>query len=58
MIETCSTSQNPNSQNSEKQNSEKLAALAKISENHEHALQETRNPEAIANHCWVHAKGC
>ena len=40
MTGTCSTSQNPNSQNSEKQNSEKLAALAKISENHEHALQE------------------
>ena len=40
MTGTRSTSQNPNSQNSEKQNSEKLAALAKISENHEHALQE------------------
>ena len=50
MTKTRSTSQNPNSQNSEKQNSEKLAALAKISENHEHALQETRNLEAIANH--------
>ena len=40
MTETRSTSQNPNSQNSEKQNSERLAALARISENHEHALQE------------------
>ena len=35
MTKTRSTSQNPNSQNSEK-----LAALAKIFENHEHALQE------------------
>ena len=35
MTETRSTSQN-----TEKQNSEKLAALAKISKNHEHALQE------------------
>ena len=40
MTETRSTSQNSNSQNTEKQNSKKLAALAKISENHEHALQE------------------
>ena len=40
MTETRSTSQNFNSQNAEKQNSEKLAALAKIFENHEHALQE------------------
>ena len=40
MTETRSTSQNPNSQNLEKQNLEKIAALARISENHEHALQE------------------
>ena len=40
MTETHSTSQNSNSQNTEKQNSKKLAALAKISENHKHALQE------------------
>ena len=40
MTETHSTSQNSNSQNEEKQNSKKLATLAKISENHEHALQE------------------
>ena len=40
MTETRSTSQNPNSQNSEKQNSEKIAALARISKSHEHALQE------------------
>ena len=40
MTETRSTSQNSNSQNSEKQNSEKIASLAKVSENHEHALQE------------------
>ena len=35
MTETRSTSQNPNSQNLEK-----IAALARISKNHEHALQE------------------
>ena len=40
MTETHSTSQNSNSQNSEKQNSEKIASLAKVSENHEHVLQE------------------
>ena len=40
MTETRSTSQNPNSQNLEKQNLEKIAALARISKNHEHALQE------------------
>ena len=40
MTETYSTSQNSNSQNFEKQNLEKIAALARISENHEHALQE------------------
>ena len=40
MTKTHSTSQNSNSQNSQKQNSEKIAALAKVSENHEHALQE------------------
>ena len=35
MTETRSNSQNP-----EKQNSEKIAALARVFENHEHALQE------------------
>jgi len=42
MTETHSTSQNSNSQNSEKQNLEKIVALAKVSKNHEHALQEIR----------------
>ena len=57
MTETRSTSQNSNSQNSEKQNSEKIASLAKVFENHEHALQEiqkqlqtiTRFMQRIAN---------
>ena len=40
MTETHSTSQNSNSQNSDKQNLEKIAALARIFENREHALQE------------------
>ena len=38
MTETRSISQNSNSQNSQKQNSKKMATLAKVSENHEHAL--------------------
>ncbi|XP_075645372.1 uncharacterized protein LOC142616395 [Castanea sativa] len=39
MTETHSTSQNSNSQSSEKQNSKKIATLAKVSKNHEYALQ-------------------